>query len=347
MVTFRFYVVSIVAFFLALAVGLVIGSVLDEGLFNSMADRLEGVERNLDETVASIDDKNRQISELERYVDGSASFAVASQLAETTSMLVIEPGVPAEPVEDLARRLREAGSQVAGLIWLEPRWDLTEDVDADDLRRVAGLPDAPEGRLRSQVWEAVLAEAVGVDDGPTGTNGANGANGATSSTSPTSSTLPTTTVAPVDPQDGDQPVDVFELPLLQALEDEGFLRLAPLDGPDLSEGGELLLVSVASASSELEDPGSAAAGLAGVAASADVPTVLAESATADGVATRGTITREAIGSALGRFSTVDHLDLLQGRVATVLALADGRSDIIGSYGYGEDVDGVLPRWQGP
>ena len=57
MVTFRFYLVSTVAFFLAMAVGVVVGSVLDEGLVTSLENRLDTVEANLDETAALIDDK--------------------------------------------------------------------------------------------------------------------------------------------------------------------------------------------------------------------------------------------------------------------------------------------------
>jgi hypothetical protein len=42
-------------------------------------------------------------------------------------------------------------------------------------------------------------------------------------------------------------------------------------------------------------------------------------------------------------STVDDLDLVQGRVATTLALADLRSGVRGHYGYGDDADRPLPE----
>ena len=46
------------------------------------------------------------------------------------------------------------------------------------------------------------------------------------------------------------------------------------------------------------------------------------------------------------FSTVDDLEMVAGRVATVLALAQIREGVVGRYGYGDGVDGVLPPWQG-
>ncbi len=78
-----------------------------------------------------------------------------------------------------------------------------------------------------------------------------------------------------------------------------------------------------------------------------VPTVLAEALPGDGVEEdRGAVISSAAGAA-GTYSTVDDLDLTVGRVATVLALSDARDGIIGRYGLGSDVDGILPRWQGP
>ena len=42
-------------------------------------------------------------------------------------------------------------------------------------------------------------------------------------------------------------------------------------------------------------------------------------------------------------STVDDLDLVQGRVATTLALADLRTGVRGHYGYGDDADSAMPE----
>src|SRR5690606_18279130 len=47
------------------------------------------------------------------------------------------------------------------------------------------------------------------------------------------------------------------------------------------------------------------------------------------------------------FSTVDDMERVSGRVATVLALADARDEVFGRYGYGSGADAVLPPWQTP
>jgi hypothetical protein len=48
-----------------------------------------------------------------------------------------------------------------------------------------------------------------------------------------------------------------------------------------------------------------------------------------------------------RISTVDDLDLSEGRVAGVLAVANLGRSVIGDYGYGDGADRALPEWWAP
>jgi Copper transport outer membrane protein, MctB len=337
MVTFRFYLVSIVAFFLALAVGVVVGSVLDEGISNSLQDRLERVEGNLDDTVASIDDKNREIDDLQRYAEDSAPFAVEGRLDGTSTLVVAEPGLDAGPVEDLVLRARQAGSHVEGIVWLDPRWDLTDDEDKGRFAEIADGAGTSVEQLQRGVWSDLLAAAAAPtgDVDPTTTTVADG-DGADA---------PSTTV-PAGP-----PLDLFANELLAQLEEGGFLRLVRLDGDDAVGGSELTVVAVTGRESELSVPGSAAIDVAEESASLDLPVVLAEiyvdDENADEAPERGVIVRGAASRSGAGFSTVDDLELVAGRVAAALALSDQRAGVVGHFGYGPDVDGVLPRWPGP
>lgn len=343
MVTFRFYLVSIVAFFLALAVGVVVGSVLDQGISTSLKDRLERVESNLNDTVASIDDKNREIDALRRYADASAPFAIEDRLLGASTMVVAEPGLDAAPVEDLVLRLRQSGSHVSGIVWLDKKWDLADSEDKGRFAQIADGAGLSVEALHRAAWEGLLSAATASD-----TPGASDRGTTTTTPGPTG-TAETTTTAPV--QVGD-PVAVFDDAVLTQLEDAGFLRLVRLDGDDPVGGVDLTLVSVTGSESALSTPGSAAVELATQSAALGVPTVLAEvyndnSSDAEDPPKRGLIVRAAADGATPTFSTVDDLDLVAGRVASVLALSDLRSGVVGRYGYGPDVDGVLPRWPGP
>ena len=339
MVTFRFYLVSIVAFFLALAVGVVVGSVLDEGISNSLQDRLERVEANLDDTVASIDDKNREIEQLERYAEASAPFAVQDRLVGTSTLVVAESGVDDGPVEDLVVQLRRAGAHVPGIVWLEPRWSLGEDEDKDRFAEIVDGADLSVDQLHDAAWSELLSTSAPDGEDPVTTTTVLGEDG---------EPLPTTTEVP----DVGEPLDVFEDPMLVALADAGFLRLVEIDGDDAVGGEELGVIAVTGTGSDLSVPGAAAVDLVEQSSALEVPSVLAEiylddSREDEDAPERGVIVRTAAEDSTARYSTVDDLDLVAGRVASVLALDDQRHGLVGRFGYGPDVDGVLPRWPRP
>ncbi|CAB5065615.1 MAG: hypothetical protein F2942_04020 [Actinobacteria bacterium] len=342
MVTFRFYLVSIVAFFLALAVGVVLGSVLDGGISDSLKDRLARVEANLNETVASIDDKNIEIKDLQEYVDASAPFAVEDQLPETTAVVVIEPGIELGPVQDLVLRLRQSGASVAGILALEPSWNLKDKADREQLAQIAESADTSVAQLQGAVWSLILRPAEAAS-----------ANASSTTTTTTlaagqdpSSTVPVTTSVPAPS------LDILNNAVLKQLQEAGFVKLLNVDGTDGAGGQRLSLFVVTGTNSSLEKPGTAAGELVEAASALKIPTVLAEifvpaPPEQENPAQRGDILRSAVAGRELTISTVNDLDLVAGRVAAVLAAADLQKGTSGNFGYGPGVDGVLPQWLGP
>lgn len=365
MVTFRFYVVSTVAFFLALAVGVVLGSVLDSQIADSLQDRLERVEASLDETVALIDDKNLEIERHERYIEASAPFVVEGRLEETSTLVVSESGVDQAVLDALVRRLGEAGSAVEGVVWLDPRWEGGESDDREALAGAVGATNEDPAANRAEAWRQVLAaagiDAAGPDDGTDGsaddgTDGTDdGADDGAEGTTTTVTGAPPDDAGPSGDAEGapGDPVaaePLFTRPPLASLAEAGLVRLQTSNGTEDRVGGPLRVVAVTSTSSSFSDPGAVLADLVELSSAAGVPTVLAEAAVPEGeevdVARGGLLDLELEGDPAS-LSTVDDLDLIAGRVATVLALDELESGPGGRYGYGPDVDGVLPRWQGP
>ncbi len=342
MVTFRFYLVSIVAFFLALAVGVVLGSVLDGGISDSLKDRLARVEANLNDTVASIDEKSAEIKDLQEYVDASAPFAVEGQLPETTAVVVIEPGIELGPVQDLVLRLRQSGASVAGILALEPSWNLKDKADREQLALIAEAADVSVAQLQGAVWDLILRPAE-----------AESANASSTTTTTTlaagqdpGSTVPVTTTVPAPS------LDISNNAVLKQLQEAGFVKLLNVDGTDGAGGQRLSLFVVTGTNSSLGKPGSASGELVEAASALKIPTVLAElfvpaPPEQENPAQRGDILRSAVAGRELKISTVNDLDLVAGRVAAVLAAADLQKGTSGNFGYGPGVDGVLPQWLGP
>ncbi len=353
MVTFRFYLVSTVAFFLALAVGVLVGSVLDGRIADGLQTRLDRVETSLDETVVAMDAKNVEIDQLSDYVEASAPYAVQGSLDATSTLVVAESGIDGASVEDLVRRLRESGSRVEGIVWLDPRWDLSSTEDLAAAASLAGTNSSSPERLRAALWQRFLdvapgGDTSGSDPSPTTSESTTSVvdpatpSGSVTTLAPPTTGTTTTTVVPATP--------LFESATLRGMAEAGLVRLQLIDGDDAAPGGDLLVVAATGTASTLAEPGVASTQLVRQAADAGVAAVLAEAtarAASDAEPERGSLVAAALDQGSVRFSTVDDLEVIPGRVASVLALADARVGLFGRFGIGPDVDGVLPAWKGP
>lgn len=328
MVSFRFYVVATVALFLALAVGIVVGSALNDAIVPSLKQRIARVESNLDESVAAMDQHKREIERFEQFVTSAAPYAVEDRLAGTTTFVVAEPGASEDDVHALVVALDEANSEVDGVVWLSQRWKLDKAADKTRLATITSTPDSGSTSARRRAaWDAVMAELTAAD----GAGGNAPAGGLDVTTTTASGTA----------------FDLYASPVLRGLIDEGFLRLETNDVVDAASGGsrEVLVVAIASPRSTLSREGAETAEIAAAAAASKLPTVAAESYNPTNPNLQRGTTLEALRDASpAGVSTVDDLDLVAGQVGTVLALAELRTDHSGHYGYGPGSDRVIPEW---
>jgi Copper transport outer membrane protein, MctB len=324
MISFRFHVVSITAIFLAIAIGVVVGTTfIDRVTVNSLETRIDVVEDRAD---ATREENNRLEAELDRnreYVQLSADFAVTDRLTDVPVLLVAARGIDEGVVERTVALARRAGGEVPGVVWLEPRWAAESEEDLEALSDiVGGSPTDDREDLWDEAWSAVADELSGgaIDDGTFGP----GPDQTTSNTA------------------------------LEELTTAGFLTVDPLDDDtvaleDLAGTDPRVLVVSGAGAEEQVVPvvpvavaASADAGLVTVAADVYVEADEAPSRGSELLDTYDEAVRELI-------VLVDHADIEEGRVASVLAL-DSAADEGGTgvhYGYGEGADAVLPAWTPP
>lgn len=304
MVTFRFYLVSLVAVFLALAMGVVVGSTLiDRAIVDRLDRSVESVSNRLDRQQDENAELREELRELREYSDATAPAVVDGALDGGAVAVVAERGVEPDVVEAAVALMQQADGTVPGILWLEPAWTLDEDDERARLAEVLDVPEAGAGRLRDRVWGRLVTALQGGS------------------------------------VQGDP---------LQDLAEGGFVTYQ--DVGEVESGVAALagvgeqVVLVAGPDSQLGTDVTLALGRGLV--QAGVPAVVTEAWTEheEGPA-RGTVAglvRDHDDLA-DRVSTVDDLDLVQGRVATTLALADLRNGVRGHYGYGSDADRPLPE----
>jgi hypothetical protein len=306
---FRFHLVSLVAVFLALALGIVMGyGVLGQPTVSGLQDRVDRVEGRINSVRRDNDRLQGEVDRLNTYSADSSQFAVTDRLAGVTVFVVALRGVDADTVRNVVTLTRRAGATVGGILWLEPKWALASSSDTKALQTALNLEAGTKTEVRNAGW-AALATRLGT--------------------------------APTSPD------------VLVALQQAGFVAGEAVGGTgfDLSKlDGTNSRVIVVDGSQAKVPENALVAPLAQAMADDQRPLVFGEvfvqvdNGPARGqrlapIRTNETLTKQV--------STVDDLDLAEGRVAGVLALADLGRGITGDYGDGEGADRSLPEWWSP
>jgi copper transport outer membrane protein MctB len=157
MINFRFHIASLIAVFLALAVGVVMGStVIDRAIVDGLRDRINTAEKNSNQVRSDNAKLKTQIDQLNDYAEQSAQWAVEAQLTDQPVAIVAERGVDEDTVKAQAALLRQAGGVVSGILWLENPWNLDGDgKSADALRTALGSNSRTDKALRSEAITAL------------------------------------------------------------------------------------------------------------------------------------------------------------------------------------------------
>lgn len=332
MINFRYHIVSLIAVFLALAIGVIMGSaVIDRAIVNRLEDQQASLESRIGDVEAENDALRAENSDLTETADllaeqGSQRL-LAGALVDVPVLVVATRGVDQGSFDSLVSLLGTSGADRRGTIWLTDRFTLDDD---DEVRDLAGALDAPETLRATSLrtlaltrLSTMLREEAGaaVDDPSVETT--------------------TTTVEPTGPE--------ARPTVFAALREAGFLDFdapegAADDGPGLTPGTRLVFVSGAASEVSLEDVALPLASLlvADRSGVPPVPLLAAEErrAGADDVSFVEPL-REEDGT-VERLSTVDNIGDFAGRLAAVLAIVDLGEGRIGHYGRGPGAQRLLP-----
>lgn len=165
--SFRFHLVSLVAVFLALGLGVVIGTtVINRGIVL----QLERQTDTLLETSAAL---RARVDELEQEVEMWAAFGgetaehlLGGRLPGIQVVLVTQEGADGRGIDGLRRALEEAGAQVRAVLSVGRRMALEQEADRAALAAALRTTAAPPGQLRLRAAETLAARLAfgGGDD---------------------------------------------------------------------------------------------------------------------------------------------------------------------------------------
>ncbi|GAA2863102.1 copper transporter [Streptosporangium fragile] len=309
MIDFRYHLVSIVAIFLALSVGIVLGTtLLEDPVIKASESLANQLREGNDELRAQVEALQKREAGNDAFVAADSARLVKDALAGKTVVIVEAPGTTASTRDAVQQVIGEAGATVTGRVTLTERYvDPTQSVFVDKLATGAKPAETvfPAGATAHGKAAEVLAEAIVTND--------------------------PAQVGKEHPA-GPGILDAFQRGGLLTVADEPAKRaeLAVLTAPAEPYTGD----------TAGEQAGAIVATALGL-DDASLGTVLAGTQTA--TAAGGVIAALREDAAFTeKVSTVDTADMPMGRVVVVYALREQLSGIAGQYGIGPGVAGVAP-----
>lgn len=307
MISLRYHVISLTAVFLALAVGVVLGSTAISGrLLSGLTDDNSALGRELAELQGERNALDARLAEADRFAGSVGPLAVRGQLADRTVVLVTTADARPNDRDALAELLRSAGAEVTGELQLTESF--TDPDQADQLLTLVA-------RLQ-----------------PAGTQLPTGADPGTRAGALLGSLLL------LGGEGKPRATEAETMVALSGLASAGFVKQGQQVRP-----AQLAVVLTGGAVSG-DSAGDRAAVVARFATQLDrsgAGAVLAGGAgSADGTGPVGVARADTAATSV--LSTVDNLDTAAGRVVTVLALREQAEGRAGRYGVAGNAQGPAP-----
>ena len=311
MIDFRYHLISLVAVFLALGLGILMGTVvLNDALVDSLRADISDVRRHNEGLESEIDKQDRRIDAANAFADEAAPWLTEGALEGRVIVLVQVEGTDGDTVGAVRDAVEEAGAEVPTTIVLAERFDLADRIARDQLALAIGSSSGAAGELRFEAGQELGRRLA-----------------AAAAEAPTS----------------ERPQDVAQQKLTQLLgdlEEAEFLSVEAEEEGGIVPANSMFLVLAGGPSPISFEAASLVVPLVVEVSARGAPTLVAEPAEgAWGVVAEVREDPEAA----ARVATVDQANAVEGRVAIVLGLQRAFAGSTDHYGVGPGAGRVIPE----
>ena len=176
MIDFRYHLVSIVAVFLALAIGIVLGSTELQGPAFSLLDKTTSkLQNELGQVSSQRDTAQQQATESELYAQAVEPVVLHDLLTGHRLLIVTEPGAQPSVVSGITTAAIHAGATVTGEINLQPKFFDTSGTAQDslyqttlDVAQTAGIQLDTGTTYQQQAAQLIASEILTTSPAPAG-----------------------------------------------------------------------------------------------------------------------------------------------------------------------------------
>ena len=168
MIDFRYHLVSIVAVFLALAIGIVLGAAELQGpTYNILNHTTAKLQNEYDQTRGQLATAQAQANEGESYAQAVEPAVLRDLLTGQRILIITEPGAQSSVVSGITAAAADAGASVTGQIALQPEFFATSSTTQDSLNQTnldvahsAGISLASSGTYQQQAVQVIASEIL-------------------------------------------------------------------------------------------------------------------------------------------------------------------------------------------
>jgi hypothetical protein len=167
-IDFRYHLVSIVAVFLALAIGIVLGSTELQGPAYNLLDKTTSkLQNELGQVSSQRDVAQQQASEGEMYAQAVEPTVLRGLLARQRLLIVTEPGAQSSVVSGISTAALAAGASITGQINLATKFFDTSGTTQDslnqttlDVAQAAGVQLDSSATYQQQAAQVIASEIL-------------------------------------------------------------------------------------------------------------------------------------------------------------------------------------------
>jgi hypothetical protein len=301
-ISFRYHLVSIVAVFLALALGIVVGTTALNGpITKDLRNQVNDAKDQRDALAAQVKALQAQIDDAGQFASTYGTQLVAGSLSGKNVLVIMLPGATSAMQDGLAQQIGAAGGKITGRVTITSAYL--------DPSRGAGIVSLATGSSRPVGWTA--PETSNADE------------------------LGGSLLAYVLLGHG-QPTD-----LTQVLGAFAGLHMVSAEGQDVAAATTVVVLAHGGLQAKTDYAGTAEESLVAALAEGGGNVVVAgdrASASNDGLISL----IRASKSDRAAISTVDNADSPFGQVSAVLALGGASKGLVGHYGTEQSADALFP-----
>ncbi len=326
MIDFRYHLVSIVAVFLALAIGIVLGSTELQGPTYNLLNQTTGkLQTDLNQVTGERNTAQAQASLGEAYAQAVEPVVLHDLLAGQRLLIITEPGASESVVSGISDAATQyAGATVTGVIALQPKFFDTSDTTQDYLNQTNLVLAASDGitletgtTYQQQAMHIIASEILTKAESPAGQAAASPSASGQPSASPQASTGPSASGA-VGAGAAGAGADTNAATMLTAYANTGFLTTS---GEPATPATLAVIVTpqTAPADGSADPLDQMLVPLAEELAAESSATVVAGSSTGSGPGSPIAVLRSS--NVASQVSTVDDADFVTGQSVVIQALA--------------------------